>query len=86
MSSYNPFNYYSKEENLLIEQYLVRREALTIRHNTEVFDSETSNASAYSKVQMQLRQTSELIHLTQLHFNLWIDLLEEQKLTLSRLL
>jgi hypothetical protein len=68
MSSYYVSNYNSKEENLLIKQYLIRRESLTSRHKTEVFDSETNNESATFKAQVQLRHTIEIINLNPTSF------------------
>jgi len=83
ISNYIPNNYNNEEQ--LTELHKIRSHALTVKHNTEVLNSEKNNESAVVKAKMLLRHASEMISLSQVYLNLWIDLIERQKISLLKL-
>jgi hypothetical protein len=73
------------DEKQLTEQHQKRSQALTRKHNKELLNSEKNNESSIFKAKMHLRHGTEFISLSQLYFNLWLDLIERQKVSLAKL-
>jgi hypothetical protein len=84
MNFLNLPGFLSDEEKLLTEQHKLRSHDLTAKHSAEIIKSEQNGESTTLKARMFLRHASELINLSQLHLNSWLDLVEKHKISFLR--